>query len=68
MYIFKEERRNEVIQKFKMTFLCKQVGLTKGYFSLIINGKKTCPKRTAYCITKYFDSDAEIEDYFDRLK
>lgn len=68
MYRFKQEKRDEVIQKFKMTYLCKQVGLTGGYFSLIINGKKTCPKTTAYCIAKYFDSDAEIEDYFDRLK
>lgn len=64
MYIFKEEKRQEIIEKYKMTYLCNQVGLTKGYFSQIINGKKTCPKRTAYSITKYFDSDAEIEDYF----
>ena len=68
MYLFKQEKREEVLQKYKMTYLCKQVGFTNGYFSLILNGKKTCPKRTAYCIAKYFNNDAEIEDYFDKLK
>lgn len=65
MYIFKKERYDEVLEKYKMTGLCKQVGLSKGYFSLILNGRKHCPKTTAYCITKYFNEDAEIEDYFD---
>ena len=65
MYKFKQELKDEVLEKYKMTYLCRTVGLSKGYFSLILNGKKTCPKTTAYCIAKYFNSDAEIEDYFD---
>ena len=68
MYMFKEDKANEVMEKYKMTYICKQVGLSNAYFSLILNRKKHCPKRTAYVIAKSFDSDAEIEDYFERLK
>ena len=68
MFIFKEEKREEVMEKYKMSGLCKQVGLTAGYLSVVINSKKTCPKRTAYAIVKYFDSEAEIADYFNYAK
>ena len=68
MYMFREDKFDEVMEKYKMTYLCKQIGLSNSYFSLILNRKKHCPKRTAYIIAKCFNSDAEIEDYFERLK
>ena len=30
----------------------------------IINGKVACRKVVAFCITKYLNENAEIEDYF----
>ena len=44
----------------------KEIGIDRSYLSLIINGRMACSKRTAYCIVKYIDEDAEIEDYFIR--
>lgn len=68
MYIFKEECAEEIINKYKITNIGKVVGITNGYLSQILHGKKTCPKTTAFAIVKYFDENAEIEDYFNRLK
>ena len=68
MYIFKKELTNVIKNKYKVRNIGKVVGITDGYLSQIINGKKTCPKRTAYAITKYLDEEAEIEKYFDILK
>lgn len=68
MFIFREDKIQEVTSKYKMSGLCKQVGLTAGYLSLVINRKKTCPKKTAYAIVKYFNTDAEIIDYFEYAK
>lgn len=68
MYIFKEELTETIKSRYKVSNIGKVVGITDGYLSQIINGKKTCPKRTAYAITKYFDEEAEIEKYFNRIK
>ena len=68
MYIFKKELAEQVKERYKVRNIGKVVGITDGYLSLIINGKKTCPQRTAYAIAKYLNENAEIEDYFERLK
>ena len=46
----------------------KEIGLALPTLSKILNKKVACRKTTAYCITKYIDADAEINDYFKRVK
>lgn len=68
MYIFKAELFKGIKEKYKINNIANTVGLSNSYLSLILNGQKTCPKTTAYSITKTLNEDAEIEDYFTKLK
>ena len=64
MYYF----RQDIQVKFKQKDLCETIGITQPTMSNIINGKVACRKVVAYSITKYLNEDAEIEDYFERVK
>lgn len=64
MYIFKEG----VNAKINQTKAGEIIGLTQPTLSNILNRKVACRKVVAYCITKYINEDAEIEDYFERVK
>ena len=64
MYIFKQD----VDYKINQTIASEVIGITQPCLSNILNGKVSCRKVVAYCITKYIDEDAEIEDYFDKIK
>lgn len=61
MYLFKAQ--DVKINKTKASVV---IGISREYLTDIVNGKKTCTKVVAYCITKYLNEDAEIEDYFER--
>lgn len=52
--------------KINQTEACKTIGLSNTSMSQILKGKVACRKVVAYCITKYIDENAEIEDYFTR--
>lgn len=43
----------------------KEIGITPQTLCRILSGKKGTTKITAYCITKHFNSNAEINDYFE---
>lgn len=43
------------------------IGVTPQYLSAICGRKRSIRKLLAYCITKYIDNNAEIEDYFERI-
>lgn len=60
MYIFK----TEIPIKIKQTEASKIIGLTQPTLSNILNGKVACRKVVAFCITKYLNKNAEIEEYF----
>lgn len=45
----------------------KEIGVTPQYLSAICGRKRKIRKLLAYCITKYIDSNAELEDYFERM-
>lgn len=60
MYIF----RDDVNVKFNQKIACEVIGLAEPTLSNILNRKVTCRKVVAYCITKYIDENAKIEDYF----
>lgn len=66
MYLFKKELRDDVVRKFKISFIADDTGLSRIYISNILNSKVSIKKAIAYCITKLIDKDAEIDDYFIR--
>lgn len=67
MYIMKEKEGKRIKKDFTELQLAKTIGVSPAYVSLILNCKKTCPKKTAFCMTKAIDSNAEIEKYFERI-
>jgi hypothetical protein len=64
MYILRED----VGVKINQTIASEVIGLSQPTLSNILNRKVTCRKVTAYCITKYIDDEAQIEDYFEKVK
>ena len=61
MYTFKDKN---VAKMFNKTQMAKVIGLNPDTLRRIINGKQECSKLVAYCVTKFFNYEAEIEDYF----
>lgn len=61
MYLFK----TEIPVKINQTIASKVIGITQPTLSNILNGKVACRKVVAFCITKYLDDNAKIEDYFE---
>ena len=64
MYIFKQD----IDYKINQTIASEVIGITQPCLSNILHGKGACRKVVAYCITKYLNEDAEIEDYFERVR
>lgn len=64
MYKFKEG----VDFKINQTIASGIIGLAQPTLSNILLRKVACRKVVAYCITKYIDENAEIEDYFEKVK
>ena len=64
MYILKQD----VDIKINQTIASEVIGITQPTLSNIINRKVQCRKVTAYCIVKYIDENAKIEDYFEKVK
>lgn len=64
MYVFKEG----VKVKIKQIEASEIIGLTQPTLSNILNRKVACRKVVAFSITKYISKDAEIEDYFERVR
>ena len=63
MYTFKDKEQAKEYNKTKMAEI---VGLNADTLRRIINGKQECSKLVAYCITKFLNEDAKIEEYFIR--
>lgn len=42
----------------------EDIGINEATLCRILGGKQQTSKVTAYCITKYFNKNAEILDYF----
>lgn len=60
MYLFK----TEIPVKINQTIASEIIGITQPTLSNILNGKVACRKVVAFCIVKYLDENAKIEDYF----
>lgn len=63
MWKFKDKEKAKMFNKTQMA---KVIGLNADTLRRVINGKQECSKLVAYCITKFLNSEAEIEDYFDK--
>ena len=63
MWKFKDK---EVAKTYNKVQMAKVIGLNPDTLRRVINGKQVCTKLVAYCITKFLNSEAEIEDYFER--
>lgn len=61
-------KNKEVVKTYNKVQMAKVVGLNPDTLRRVINGKQVCTKLVAYCITKFLNSEAEIEDYFDCIK
>lgn len=68
MYLLKEEIAKEIKGKYRQGYFAEAIGISITYVSFIFNRKKECPKRVAFCFAKAIDSNAEIEDYFERVR
>lgn len=68
MYQLKEEAKELINKKFKISYLVEKTGVTRQYIWMIVSKNRTCSKDTAYYITKAIDSESEIKDFFIRLK
>lgn len=64
MYIFKENTDVKINQ----TIASEVIGLAQPTLSNILNRKVACRKVVAFCIAKYIDENAKIEDYFTKVK
>lgn len=61
MYMFKLKSLDFKINK---TEASEVIGISRQYLTNIVNGKIACTKVVAFCITKYLNKDAEINEYF----
>jgi DNA-binding XRE family transcriptional regulator len=53
--------------KINQTIASVVIGLSQPTLSNILNRKVACRKVVAFSITKFFDENAEIEDFFERV-
>ena len=65
MWHFKDK---SVAKMYNKTKMAEVIGLHADTVRRTINGKQNCTKLVAYCITKFLNQDAEIEDYFERVR
>lgn len=66
MYHFREEKRNEIVSRFKLNYLADEIGISLAYLSRILNSRKDCKKVVAYCITKLVDNEKEVDYFFEK--
>lgn len=64
MYQFKED----VVNVFNQSAIAREVGIAIETVNRIFKRKQKCSKVTAYCICKAINRNAEIEDYFEKVK
>lgn len=62
MYIWK----NEKLKISNIKNASEVIGVSRQFLSSVFAQKISIRKLTAYCIVKYIDSNAEINDYFIR--
>lgn len=65
MWKFKDKDIAKIYNKKQMAEI---IGLHPATVRKVIKGTITCSKAVAYCITKFIDSNKEVEDLFERCE
>ena len=60
------EQAERIKRKYKLVNIAEKVGISTTLMTFIFQGVRNCSEDVAYCITKYVDSEAEIENFFVR--
>lgn len=63
MWKFKD---SELAKQYNKRIMAEIIGLHPTTVRKVIKGTITCSKLVAYCITKFLDSEQEIEYFFER--
>lgn len=61
-------RDKQIAKMYNKEKLAQFIGLSPDTLRRVMNGKQDCSKLVAYCITKTLNHEAEIEDYFERVR
>ena len=64
MYRFKKELFINI--KINQGRIADEMGISRQYINGVITNKYNCRKIVAYAMTKLINSNAEINDYFER--
>lgn len=67
MFAIKEEQAERIKRRYKLSAMAKEVGISTTLITFIFKKLRPCSKKTAYAITKWIDSEAEIDDFFVRV-
>lgn len=67
MYIIKDQTI-EKIKNYKQKYIAFTIGLHPATLSNIVCKKPILEKKVAYCLTKFLDSEKEIEDFFEYVE
>ena len=67
MYKFKQEKIDEIKNKYKISYIADKIGISREYLSYILHNQCNCKKTTAYSITKAIDESKEIDYFFVQL-
>ena len=65
MYRFKKEKFDKI--KLNQARIADEIGISRQYINGVINNRYNCRKLVAYAMTKLINSNAEINDYFERV-
>lgn len=67
MYLFKKELKQEITDKYKISYLAKQIGIHQVQLYRILDNKTNTSKPVAYLFTKLIDKEKEIDDFFTKV-
>lgn len=67
-YLLKDDIAKIIRERYKNSYFAKNLDLSNTYISIIVHRKQVVPKRIAYGFTKLINNEANIEDYFYRVK
>ena len=67
LFTIKEEQAERIKRRYKLSTMAEEVGISTTLITFIFKKLRPCSKKTAYAITKYIDSEAEIDDFFVRV-
>lgn len=68
MWMFKTELKQDLLLGRTMKYIAKEIELSHSLLVCVLNGKKPTHKSTAYYLVKSCRPEAELEDYFYKIK